>query len=177
MTYTAVEGLMLLVNSLHNGAAPGTGVYPLILWARNLLGHDLPQVLIDYNVGVQNNLFGSYPTKSDVAPNCLLGDILPDVLPGKVRAIVTAEQTYYPSSEDEDEDEEYTNTLRSTSDFESFSKQSDEVDDDLDFQASNGKTKDLPYPAEDFKPDFTKPSPAYKHGTYPKDSELDEFHF
>ncbi|ODV69552.1 hypothetical protein HYPBUDRAFT_102222 [Hyphopichia burtonii NRRL Y-1933] len=101
----------------------------------------------------------------------------PDVLPGKVRAIVTAEQTYYPSSEDEDEDEEYTNTLRSTSDFESFSKQSDEVDDDLDFQASNGKTKDLPYPAEDFKPDFTKPSPAYKHGTYPKDTELDEFHF
>ncbi|ODV69551.1 hypothetical protein HYPBUDRAFT_3521 [Hyphopichia burtonii NRRL Y-1933] len=69
MTYTAVEGLMLLVNSLHNGAAPGTGVYPLILWARNLLGHDLPQVLIDYNVGVQNNLFGSYPTEADVAPS------------------------------------------------------------------------------------------------------------
>lgn len=51
-----------------NGGAPGTGISKIIDIGRNIMGHDLPDVLVDYNVGIQNVLMGGYPTRWDIAP-------------------------------------------------------------------------------------------------------------
>ncbi|KAI5950513.1 hypothetical protein CANMA_005173 [Candida margitis] len=68
--YTPSTGVMgLLFTSAHNGAEIGTGIDPLLREARNLLGSKIPQILIDYNIGTQINLFGSYPSSGDFAPS------------------------------------------------------------------------------------------------------------
>ncbi|CCG25983.1 hypothetical protein CORT_0C06100 [Candida orthopsilosis Co 90-125] len=68
--YTASTGIMgLLFTSAHNGAEIGTGIDPLLREARNLVGPKIPQILIDYNIGTQINLFGSYPSSNDFGPS------------------------------------------------------------------------------------------------------------
>ncbi|KAI5960880.1 hypothetical protein KGF57_001812 [Candida theae] len=68
--YTPTTGLMsLLFTTSQNGAEVGTGIYPLLNSARNLLGPNIPKFLVDYNVGTQINLFGSYPTSDDFGPS------------------------------------------------------------------------------------------------------------
>ena len=68
---SAVGGLMHLLRATNNGAADGTGIDVLVTQARNLLGNNIPPVLIDYTMGLQNNIFGSYPDKSDIAPSAV----------------------------------------------------------------------------------------------------------
>ena len=68
--YTPITGVMhLLFTSSNNGAEVGTGIKPLLEQASNLLGPDIPKPLVDYNVGTQINLFGSYPTSDDFGPS------------------------------------------------------------------------------------------------------------
>ena len=55
---SAVGGLMHLLRATNNGAADGTGIDVLVTQARNLLGNNIPPVLIDYTMGLQNNIFG-----------------------------------------------------------------------------------------------------------------------
>ena len=70
LLYSPSHGLgKLLVVSVYNGAAEGTGVKAILTWGRNLLGYDLPPVLIEYFIGTQNNLFGQYPNHDDLAPS------------------------------------------------------------------------------------------------------------
>jgi len=61
--------MSLLFTSTQNGAEVGTGIDPLLREARNLIGPNIPQILVDYNVGTQINLFGSYPTSNDFGPS------------------------------------------------------------------------------------------------------------
>lgn len=64
------DGLLLLLYSLNNGACKGTGVVSMINIARNLLGSEIPPVLLHREVGYLNNLFGNYPTVlDDLAPS------------------------------------------------------------------------------------------------------------
>ncbi|RLV90140.1 hypothetical protein JA1_004778 [Spathaspora sp. JA1] len=67
--FTAVEGVMNLVSALYNNPAPGTGIKKLISFAQNLMGPKVPQVIVEYGVSQQLNLFGGYPLSSDRAPS------------------------------------------------------------------------------------------------------------
>ncbi|EMG47190.1 hypothetical protein G210_2507, partial [Candida maltosa Xu316] len=69
--YSASEGLMDLIRSINNGPAEGTGIMKLVVFAKNLLGEELPPAIISYNIGRQNNLFGSYPTSMDKVPSII----------------------------------------------------------------------------------------------------------
>ncbi|CAH6718487.1 hypothetical protein CLIB1444_01S07844 [[Candida] jaroonii] len=67
--YTAADGILSLIYSLNNGPAHGTGVKKLSETARNLLGHDLPPAVVVRAASYLNNLYGNYPTRSDIAPS------------------------------------------------------------------------------------------------------------
>ncbi|KAI5952364.1 hypothetical protein KGF54_003230 [Candida jiufengensis] len=68
--YNATVGVMnLIYTSLYDGASKGTGIKHIIDLAYNLLGSEITPILIDYNVGIQNNVFGGYPTHDDIAPS------------------------------------------------------------------------------------------------------------
>lgn len=67
MPPSAVEGLMGLLLACQNSPAEGTGVARLLAYGTNLLG-TMPEVLIQYNISLQNCLFGGYPTQWDAAP-------------------------------------------------------------------------------------------------------------
>ena len=43
--------------------------------AHNLIGPNIPAAVVDYNVGTQINLFGSYPTRADIAPSIVFAVI------------------------------------------------------------------------------------------------------
>ena len=66
---TASAGLLHLLNYLYDTPNKGTGVANIIIVGENLLGPHLPPALISYVIGIQNNLFGSYPTRTDIAPS------------------------------------------------------------------------------------------------------------
>lgn len=59
--YDSCAGLMTLITALSNGRDLGTGILPFANWGKNILGLELPRVLLEYNVGMQNNLYGDYP--------------------------------------------------------------------------------------------------------------------
>lgn len=67
--YSATKGLIHLVLNINNGAAEGTGIMPLVTFAQNLIGTQLPNEIVTYSVGTLNNLFGGYPTHKDFAPS------------------------------------------------------------------------------------------------------------
>ena len=67
--YSATKGLFHLVLNINNGAAEGTGIMPLVTFAQNLIGTQLPNEIVTYSVGTLNNLFGGYPTHKDFAPS------------------------------------------------------------------------------------------------------------
>lgn len=69
--YTAVEGLMNFLRALQDDPAEGTGIMQILNIGHNLLGNKLPNELISFNIGVQNCLFGGYPTPWDVAPSAV----------------------------------------------------------------------------------------------------------
>ncbi|SGZ57143.1 CIC11C00000003825 [Sungouiella intermedia] len=75
--YPAVKGLLRLTQTINNGAADGTGIRNLVDICHNLMGPVIPQIITDYSVSMQNNLFGGYPTSSDIAPSivfaCIFG--------------------------------------------------------------------------------------------------------
>ncbi|KAI5952363.1 hypothetical protein KGF54_003229 [Candida jiufengensis] len=73
--YTATEGLVNLLYTTYNGADKGTGILVLVDRGKNLLGDILPQTLINYLIGYQNNLLGEYPRQSDFAPSILFAVI------------------------------------------------------------------------------------------------------
>ncbi|KAK6454381.1 uncharacterized protein RJT20DRAFT_247 [Scheffersomyces xylosifermentans] len=66
---SAVAGLMNLVFHLQEGVPDkGTGIAQVLKWGQGLLGPKLPDILLEYNIRNQNNLFGGYVTKADFAP-------------------------------------------------------------------------------------------------------------
>ncbi|KAI5965289.1 uncharacterized protein KGF55_001509 [Candida pseudojiufengensis] len=68
--YNATAGIMNLIHgSLYNGASPGTGINNILNIAHNLMASPISPILIDYNVNIQNNVFGNYPTHADIAPS------------------------------------------------------------------------------------------------------------
>ncbi|CAK7893803.1 hypothetical protein CAAN4_A09318 [[Candida] anglica] len=69
--YTAIHGLMELLRYQNNAPADGTGINLLVKQAHNLLGPNIPDVMIDYTLGYQINLFGNYPTKTDIVPSAI----------------------------------------------------------------------------------------------------------
>lgn len=73
--YPAAKGLVRLVQTLNNGAADGTGIIHLVNSCHNMLGPVIPPILVSYCVSVQNNIFGDYPTKSDIAPSIVFAVI------------------------------------------------------------------------------------------------------
>ncbi|CAK9439565.1 uncharacterized protein LODBEIA_P36650 [Lodderomyces beijingensis] len=78
--YTPSAALINLVRSIHNGAASGTGIVRVVTFAHELIGPKLPQVLINYAISIQNNLFGGYPTMSDYVPSLVLAVIFGVIL-------------------------------------------------------------------------------------------------
>lgn len=66
---SATGGLMKFLLATANGGAPGTGIKQIIDIGTNLLGDELPDELVKYNVDTQNVLMGGYPTEWDVAPS------------------------------------------------------------------------------------------------------------
>ncbi|CAH2351563.1 hypothetical protein CLIB1423_04S00848 [[Candida] railenensis] len=73
--YTASHGLMQVLYALNNDPAEGTGILLLLLQAKNMLGTEIPTVLVDYAVNVQINLFGDYPTKKDIVPSAIFAAV------------------------------------------------------------------------------------------------------
>ncbi|KAG7195303.1 uncharacterized protein KQ657_003831 [Scheffersomyces spartinae] len=73
--YTAVKGLYNLVGVLHNDPDEGTGILKLVKFVRNLQGHKIPEVVVKYSLARQINLFGGYPSKSDIWPSAVLAAI------------------------------------------------------------------------------------------------------
>ncbi|KAI3403324.2 hypothetical protein KGF56_003912 [Candida oxycetoniae] len=69
--YSAVFGLMRLLQYQNNYPALGSGSHALSTQARNLLGPRIPKVVVDFQTAVQFNLFGSYPFHKDVAPSAV----------------------------------------------------------------------------------------------------------
>ncbi|KAK6456821.1 uncharacterized protein RJT20DRAFT_126878 [Scheffersomyces xylosifermentans] len=67
--YTAIEGLMHLLQYQNNYPAEGTGSYVLAKQAHNLLGPKIPHSMQAYTTGYQINLFGDYPDQRDIAPS------------------------------------------------------------------------------------------------------------
>ena len=72
---TAVAGLVNLLAAMFDGPAPGTGIKPLVTFAKNLMGDELPPALIEFNIGYQNNLFGGYPGSKDEVPSIIFAAI------------------------------------------------------------------------------------------------------
>ncbi|KAK6460853.1 hypothetical protein DFJ63DRAFT_208399 [Scheffersomyces coipomensis] len=70
--YTAVEGLFNLIGHMKNNPARGTGIALLVDLIHNLSGPNIPPTITKYAIGIQNNLFGGYPTPSQIAPNIVL---------------------------------------------------------------------------------------------------------
>lgn len=66
-----MHGLFLLLQAVNNGADMGTGITKVKVQAINLLGSRLPQPLLTFAIGRQNNLLGSYPTRKDLAPSII----------------------------------------------------------------------------------------------------------
>lgn len=56
---------------LNNHPAKGTGIQLLAAQGHNLLGNRLPMQILNYQVGYQINLIGSYPTDTDVVPSAI----------------------------------------------------------------------------------------------------------
>ncbi|CAH2351562.1 hypothetical protein CLIB1423_04S00826 [[Candida] railenensis] len=73
--YTAVHGLMQLLYACNNQPAEGTGIQILVDQAHNLLGTQIPKVMIDYTNDVQINLFGDYPAEKDVIPSAIFAAV------------------------------------------------------------------------------------------------------
>ncbi|KAI3403496.2 hypothetical protein KGF56_003780 [Candida oxycetoniae] len=67
--YTATTGLLNLIMHLENGASTGTGIVNLVEFAHNFQGPIIPSPIVNYCLNTQNNLFGNYPTKGDLAPS------------------------------------------------------------------------------------------------------------
>lgn len=70
MNYTAVDGIMELLRYQQDYPALGTGQQTLARQARNLLG-TIPMVFVQYQQSFQINLFGDYPSKSDIVPSAI----------------------------------------------------------------------------------------------------------
>lgn len=71
-SYTgATAGLMAFLLYCNNHPADGTGIQELAKQGHNLLGPQLPLQILNYQVGHQINLIGSYPTDTDVAPSAI----------------------------------------------------------------------------------------------------------
>ncbi|MCH0628658.1 DUF3112 domain-containing protein [Kocuria palustris] len=69
-------GIIHLITNLRPGPPDrGTGIVNHIGLAYGLLGDTVPPTLVEFAVGIQNNLFGNYPTKKDVAPSILFAVI------------------------------------------------------------------------------------------------------
>ncbi|KAI5964289.1 uncharacterized protein KGF55_002231 [Candida pseudojiufengensis] len=69
--YSAIHGVMRLLAYQNNYPADGTGSHLLSAQARNLLGSQIPPIMVDYTQSTQYNIFGDYPTSADIAPSAL----------------------------------------------------------------------------------------------------------
>lgn len=72
--YPAVVGLTDFIKCLQN-FNDGTGISYLVRYAKNLNGKNIAPTLLRYSVSIQQNLFGNYPTESDVVPSSIFGAI------------------------------------------------------------------------------------------------------
>lgn len=73
--YPAVRGTLRLIQAAENGAADGTGIRRLVDIAHNIMGPKISDVIVSYEIAVQNNLFGDYPSSGDVAPSVVFATI------------------------------------------------------------------------------------------------------
>ena len=64
--YSATQGLMALYIALTKELQQDR-YQKIVDQAHNLIGPNIPAAVVDYNVGTQINLFGSYPTRADIA--------------------------------------------------------------------------------------------------------------
>ncbi|CAH2354710.1 hypothetical protein CLIB1423_18S01970 [[Candida] railenensis] len=69
--YTAIVGLSRFLAAMNNMPADGTGITILVKQSHNLMGTWVPPVLENYVKGLQINLFGDYPNKSDLVPSII----------------------------------------------------------------------------------------------------------
>lgn len=67
--FPAVKGLAYHLNALVNNPSEGTGIMWWVLFAKNMNGPVIPEVLVKYYMSVQLNVLGGYPDSSDVAPS------------------------------------------------------------------------------------------------------------
>lgn len=67
--FPAIKGLSYFLNSLANGPVEGTGIKFWVKFAKGITGPSLPEILPQYYVSIQYNLFGGYPKSSDFVPS------------------------------------------------------------------------------------------------------------
>lgn len=66
-----MDGIAGLLESMTNGAAPGTGILKLLSMTKKMFGGTVPSFLVDYAQSQQLSIFGDYPTHKDVAPSAI----------------------------------------------------------------------------------------------------------
>lgn len=66
--YTAIQALAEIIQAFNNGGVAGSGIQKLITYTIGIIGGDIPDVLIKYELSVQINLFGGYPNLKDILP-------------------------------------------------------------------------------------------------------------
>ncbi|CUM66161.1 uncharacterized protein PRCAT00003819001 [Priceomyces carsonii] len=71
----AAKGLMHMTYGLYNGGAEGTGINIYVNFCHHLFGPKVPQALVDYNVAMQNNIFGGYPDSKDLVPSAIFAAV------------------------------------------------------------------------------------------------------
>ncbi|EGW32943.1 uncharacterized protein SPAPADRAFT_65959 [Spathaspora passalidarum NRRL Y-27907] len=78
--YTGAEGILNLAFALYNNPDKGTGIMNLVNFAKNLLGPEVPPAIVAHGLGLQLNLFGSYPEPKDKAPSIVFAVLFGIVL-------------------------------------------------------------------------------------------------
>lgn len=66
---------MQLLGAQNNMPAEGTGIMILVNQAHNLLGPKIPDIMVQYTLDRQLNLFGNYPAKSDIIPSAIFAAV------------------------------------------------------------------------------------------------------
>lgn len=70
--FTMVEGTFMVFRYFLNHPASGTGIMPLIVYTRNLIGHEISPQLMKFAIAAQMNLFGGFPRERDIVPSAIM---------------------------------------------------------------------------------------------------------
>ncbi|KAK6199922.1 uncharacterized protein RJT21DRAFT_37660 [Scheffersomyces amazonensis] len=69
--YTVSVGVIRIIEAVNNGAADGTGIHKILNLAKGIIGPNLPLPIVQYCVGIQNNLLGGYPSHWEIIPSSI----------------------------------------------------------------------------------------------------------